>query len=306
MQKITEEDRTMPTIQWNKAVWDGVYAWADGGEEWSDDWGGAYSQWKWCLYPRIQQYMPVKTVLEIGPGFGRWTEYLLRECDDLFLVDLSESCIEACRDKFNNSKNINYFVNDGYSLDMIEDDSIDLAFSFDSLVHAERDVIEGYLEQISTKLKDNGVGVIHHSNLGEFRYFHFLRKCEELLNSGKFGEQLFSIEEQNCRKNCRRSFYSPVVELLQEIAMRLRLVDRSHMRALSMTANVFSEAVEKSGMQCLSQEIIPWGKSRRAIDCISIFTKNPSERRPANKTIRNNLFMRQAEYIKSMSAVYRR
>ncbi|MBR8827309.1 MAG: hypothetical protein DSM107014_05285 [Gomphosphaeria aponina SAG 52.96 = DSM 107014] len=49
---------------------------------------------------------------------------------------------------------------------MIPDDSIDLVFSNDSLVHAEADVIESYLAQLSLKLKVNGVGFIQHSNLG--------------------------------------------------------------------------------------------------------------------------------------------
>lgn len=51
---------------------------------------------------------------------------------------------------------------------MIEDESIDFIFSFDSLVHVEKDVIKSYLQQIALKLKPNGVGFIHHSNLGNY------------------------------------------------------------------------------------------------------------------------------------------
>ena len=51
---------------------------------------------------------------------------------------------------------------------MIPDRSLDFAFSFDSLVHVEADVMEAYLDQLAGKLSDNGVGFIHHSNMGMF------------------------------------------------------------------------------------------------------------------------------------------
>jgi hypothetical protein len=50
---------------------------------------------------------------------------------------------------------------------MIADRSIDLALSFDSLVHAEADVLSSYLAQLATKLRSDGVAFIHHSNFGE-------------------------------------------------------------------------------------------------------------------------------------------
>jgi hypothetical protein len=57
-----------------------------------------------------------------------------------------------------------YHVNDGRSLTMIADASIDFAFSFDSLVHAEVDVIESYISQLSDKLTADGIAFLHHSN----------------------------------------------------------------------------------------------------------------------------------------------
>ncbi len=60
---------------------------------------------------------------------------------------------------------------------MVADGSIDFVFSFDSLVHAEEDVIRSYLDQLGQKLRPDGVGFLHHSNLGEYaRYFAFVEK----------------------------------------------------------------------------------------------------------------------------------
>jgi hypothetical protein len=82
----------------------------------------------------------------------------------MVLVDLSERCIDACRERFGDEESIEYHVNDGRSLEMVTDASIDLAFSFDSLVHADADVIESYVTQLRNKLTEDGVAFLHHSN----------------------------------------------------------------------------------------------------------------------------------------------
>jgi hypothetical protein len=58
----------------------------------------------------------------------------------------------------------------GRSLSMVADMSIDLAFSFDSLVHAEVDVIEGYIAQLRHKLTPDGIAFLHHSNFAQRRH----------------------------------------------------------------------------------------------------------------------------------------
>ena len=124
--------------------------------------------WYRTIFPRIQRYVPTGTVLEIGPGFGRWTQYLRHLSSKLILVDLSERCIDACRERFAADTHIEYIVNDGASLDMVPDRSVDFIFSFDSLVHAEADAVGAYIEQAARKLKPGGGGFVHHSNLRAF------------------------------------------------------------------------------------------------------------------------------------------
>jgi len=158
----------MPTLEENKLAWDTTYPWIQQGEEWSWEWGGAEAQWYGSILPRIHAFIPARTILEIAPGFGRWTHYLKGSCGSLIGVDLGENCIRACRQRFAAARHLSFHVNDGKSLAMVADESIDFAFSFDSLVHAEADVIGAYLEQLARKLKPDGIGFIHHSNLGQF------------------------------------------------------------------------------------------------------------------------------------------
>jgi ubiquinone/menaquinone biosynthesis C-methylase UbiE len=155
----------MPNVGDNQRFWDEEYDWEAGGEEWSDSWGDSWSQWYFCIYPRIAWLLPVGLTLEIAPGFGRWTRFLKEHTRHLVGVDLSTKCVEACRQRFKGESELEFFVNDGRSLSVVADSSVDFVFSFDSLVHAEKDVFEAYLQEIARIMKPEGVGFIHHSNL---------------------------------------------------------------------------------------------------------------------------------------------
>src|SRR4030088_2097980 len=107
----------------NRAVWNETWDWSRRGEEWSDWWGGTEAEWFGALLPRIHAHVPPGTILEIAPGYGRWTQYLKDLCDRLIVVDLAERCILHCRERFADSPNIDYHVNDGRSLEMLADRS---------------------------------------------------------------------------------------------------------------------------------------------------------------------------------------
>lgn len=161
----------MASVEQNREIWDGSYDWSRGGDEWSDVWGGALPEWHVGLRPRIQRFLAMAeqgTILEIAPGFGRWTQYLKGHCQRLIVVDLAQKCIDACKTRFMADQHIEYHVTDGKSLAMVPNGAIDFVFSFDSLVHAGKDVLELYLLQLAKKLKPRGVGLIHHSNTGAY------------------------------------------------------------------------------------------------------------------------------------------
>ena len=281
----------MPELDWNKKLWDGDYDWSQQGEEWSSNWGGSESQWYWTLLPRIRKYLDSDTTLEIAPGFGRWSQYLLKHSKKLILVDLSSQCIEACKRRFSGNDNIDYHVNDGKSLSMIEDESLDLVFSFDSLVHCEADILDNYLNALKNKIKKDGVIILHHSNLGQYYYFTILRKLEQLLSPSP------SVSSTNQTPGA--------TSLLSKTLLALRITDRTHMRALSVSASILKSLAEKHGLVCVSQEIFPWGHSRRSIDCISVLTTSGSKWAATTPLVNNKSFMKHARSIKELSAIYR-
>ena len=156
----------MPSIEENLNMWDKEYTWKEDGDEWSAAWGGTEYMWQGSILPRVIRNIPCKRIVEIACGHGRISQYLLKYCEELILIDISESCIEHCRKRFAEYGHIKYFVNDGLSLDMIEDNSVDFVFSWDSLVHAEKNVLKNYLKELSKKMKIKSAGFIHHSNIG--------------------------------------------------------------------------------------------------------------------------------------------
>lgn len=260
----------MPTIERNVALWEN-YDWANEGEEWSGAWGGSESQWRWSLLPRVRTFLPSRTILELGPGRGRWTHYLKDYCERLVGVDLSESCIQSCKARFAAHSQLDFHANDGKSLAMLPDQSVDFVFSFDSLVHAEADVIEAYITQLSAKLKPDGVGFIHHSNLGAYRTYYSMKS---------------------------------LVPRGTGLLFRLGLVDNDGLRGADMDAELFESYARQAGMQCIGQELINWA-SKRLIDCISIFTPAASKWARPNTILKNPDFMREAEYVRRLSRLYR-
>jgi SAM-dependent methyltransferase len=158
----------VPSLLQNLSVWGKAYDWSQRGDEWSDSWGGVSYQWWTTLFPRLQGYVPAGRMLEIAPGYGRWTHFLRDLCDELIIVDIAEAAIEHCRTRFADDGHVRPHVNDGTSLAIARDESIDFAFSFDSLVHAESEIIAGYLSELARVLAADGVAFIHHSNMGAY------------------------------------------------------------------------------------------------------------------------------------------
>jgi SAM-dependent methyltransferase len=157
----------MASVTENRNTWT-TYDWSQAGDEWSDAWGTTEQLFRRTIMPRIHRYVPTGTILEIAPGFGRMTQYLLPLCERLVLVDVTPRCIDACRARFASATHVTYHVNDGKSLAGVPDGTVDFAFSWDSLVHAEMDVLDAYLSELSRTLTADGVGFLHHSNIGAY------------------------------------------------------------------------------------------------------------------------------------------
>jgi SAM-dependent methyltransferase len=263
----------VPDIDANVAIWNAEASWSAAGEEWSGPWGGSELQWWGALLPRLHAFLPTGTILELGPGHGRWTQYLKDMCREMVLVDVAENCIEACRTRFAGTPNMTFYVNDGRSLSAVPDRSVDLAFSFDSLVHAEDDVLEAYAHELARTLRPHGIGFIHHSNMGAYRRQAALARAMP----GR---------------------------LRPALTMRGLIVNLYAWRAHTPTAELFAAHCDRAGLACIGQEKIAWEYGRFLTDVLSICTPRGSRWERPNLVVRNPGFMDEARRLASAARLY--
>jgi SAM-dependent methyltransferase len=135
-----------------------THDWSTRGDEWTPS-----EEWKQGL---IQEFMIPNvpeggTVVEIGPGGGRWTEILQRRAARLIVTDVSENSIAFCRDRFRECANVDYLVGDGRTV-AVPDGTIDSIWSYDVFVHVNPVDARGYFFEFARILKPGGKAIIHH------------------------------------------------------------------------------------------------------------------------------------------------
>ena len=105
---------------------------------------------------------PEHVAVEIGPGGGRWTRYLLG-FRTLYVVDYHPELLAELRRSFN-KPNMKFVKNDGYDFPGIPEASVDFVFCFDCFVHLDAHLIRAYLENIGRILRPGGNAVVHYSD----------------------------------------------------------------------------------------------------------------------------------------------
>jgi SAM-dependent methyltransferase len=146
----------------NKEIWE-AWNWSAAGDEWSQS-----EEWKQSLIRGVlQRYVPENcSVLEIGPGAGRWTEPLLQCARDYVGIDISSTCIAHCRGRFGDDARATFAVGSGRDLAEVADQAIDAIWSFDVFVHINRTEVESYVKEFVRVLRPGGVAIIHHGAMG--------------------------------------------------------------------------------------------------------------------------------------------
>jgi SAM-dependent methyltransferase len=146
----------------NKHIWE-HWDWNERGDEWT-----LSPEWKASVVRTFLDPLFVDTpvILEIGPGAGRWTEYLLARCDRLIGVDISETSVSECRRRFREHANASFEVGNGKDLSSVTSDSIDGIWSFDVFVHINKHQFESYISELARVLKAGGAGLIQHGSAG--------------------------------------------------------------------------------------------------------------------------------------------
>ena len=116
---------------------------------------------KYYLKPYVT---PDSVVMEIGPGGGRWTQFLIG-ARELVLVELNAQFFGYLRERFRNQgRKLRFYQTSGYELEGIDADSIDFVFSFGTFVHIDPEGIDEYLGEIARVLRSGGTGTLQYAD----------------------------------------------------------------------------------------------------------------------------------------------
>ena len=104
------------------------------------------------------------SVLEIGPGGGRWTQFLM-PAREIVLVDLNAEFFPYLEDRFrDHAAKLRFYQTSGYELAGVENESVDFVFSFGTFVHIRPRGIDEYLGDIRRVLRPGGVVSIQYAD----------------------------------------------------------------------------------------------------------------------------------------------
>jgi SAM-dependent methyltransferase len=146
----------------NKAIWE-AWDWSANGDEWTHS-----PQWKDGVINGVLQREIASglDILEIGPGAGRWTGALLERARRYVGIDISQACIEHCRERFGSDSRATFELGSGRDLAAVAAGSIDAIWSYDAFVHINAAEVDGYISEFARVLKPAAVAVIHHGGVG--------------------------------------------------------------------------------------------------------------------------------------------
>jgi len=110
----------------------------------------------------IPYVAPDRTVLEIGPGGGRWPRYM-RDAKRIIAVDYHEEILDELKKNIR-WENITFVRNHGDDFPDIAPNSVDFVFSFGTFVHLDTDIIDHYLAALKPLLTIRADVVIQYAD----------------------------------------------------------------------------------------------------------------------------------------------
>lgn len=125
--------------------------------------------WLATIFPRVGQFLPTDRIVEIGYGNGRIAKMLQAfTASELLLFDISDDCVGKCARVFEQSPKTRCLKTDGRSLQGVANNSVDLVISFCTLIDANAESMNAYLQECDRVLRPDGAAFLHHSNIGMY------------------------------------------------------------------------------------------------------------------------------------------
>ncbi|RYY63158.1 MAG: class I SAM-dependent methyltransferase [Chitinophagaceae bacterium] len=118
------------------------------------------------LFRRLFSRLDLTRTLEIACGAGRHSWQVRGQTGELYLLDSSAGALELARQKFAGTDHVHFIHHpSGNGLpDSITDNSFSSIFSYDAMVHFEKETVRSYLLASFRALRPGGLCLFHYSN----------------------------------------------------------------------------------------------------------------------------------------------
>jgi SAM-dependent methyltransferase len=117
------------------------------------------------LFYNLFRQLDTRLILEIACGTGRHSAQISTPVEHLYLLDSSKGAIDLAKRRFADRDNVTFIWNRaGNGIPEIANESLTSVFSYDAMVHFEKETIYSYLADAYRVLQVGGLCLIHHSN----------------------------------------------------------------------------------------------------------------------------------------------
>lgn len=155
-----------------------------------DEWTGEHA----CAASTVEEYSqlveshfiapyiePSDSVMEIGVGGGKTAALLKKHCGELICADISAEMLKVTRQRIGDA-GVSYLKLDGIKLAGARAGSLDVCFSFDTMVHMEPRDIFNYMTQIPRLMRGKRLCLFHHTDtLSELGWKRFMSEWDKNL-----------------------------------------------------------------------------------------------------------------------------
>lgn len=136
------------------------------GDEWNDDATQQRERDQFYFRTYAERFLTKEmTVLEVGPGGGKWTVRIAPLVKKMIVLDVSDDMLRRTRERCESAgiTNVEFLLGNGRDFQPVGDDHIDFFFSYDVFVHIALEDTWPYALEMARVLKPGGMGVCHHA-----------------------------------------------------------------------------------------------------------------------------------------------
>lgn len=116
------------------------------------------------VFRRMFDQLDLTDVVEIACGHGRHAAQCVAQCGTLTLVDINETNLAACRQRFAGNPKVRFARTAGNELSACGTASSSAVYCYDAMVHFEMLDVLDYLKEIARVLRPGGRALLHVSN----------------------------------------------------------------------------------------------------------------------------------------------